>query len=200
MKSEKEWDLHERILGKDPTASVDLFLTFMDLLVRTLKRHTRCSDDDAHDSAIDALFAYLKEPDKFDPLKGGMSAYLVQIARNKAGDRYRSSTARERREEKVRVLVEVLPPPPNVSLEEYVEMKQLVERLVRKIEGAGLNERDLACIRLIITDSRSTESWAEVLGLTHLPQDQMRQVVKRHYDRLMKRLKSLCKEDPDEES
>ncbi|RKH18704.1 sigma-70 family RNA polymerase sigma factor [Corallococcus praedator] len=200
MKREKEWDLHERILGKEPTASVDLFLTFMDPLFRMLKRQTKCSDDDAHDSAIDALFAYLKEPDKFDPGKGSMSAYLVQIARYKAWDRYRSSSARAQREEKMRVQVEVEPPPPNVSLEEYVEMKQLVERLVRKIEALGLDDRDQACIRLIITDSRSTESWAEVLGLTHLPQDQMRQVVKRHYDRLMKRLKSLCKEDPDEES
>ncbi|RKG90926.1 RNA polymerase sigma factor [Corallococcus terminator] len=193
---EKEWDLHERMLSKDSTVSVDIVLTFMEPLVQALERNPGCSHEHAYDSVIDALFIYFRHPDRYDERRASLGTYLAQIARRKAQDRHRSAVASARRNKEFGSIVELLPAPPNMSVETQVEVKLLVE----KIERAGLSERDLACLRLIVMESRSTNMMAEVLGLTHLPQAEMRRAVKRHYDRLMKMLKRLCEEDPDDES
>ncbi|RKH08924.1 sigma-70 family RNA polymerase sigma factor [Corallococcus sp. CA053C] len=195
------WDLHERMMSHDSTATFDVFMTFMGPLIRALERNLGCSYDEANACAADAVYAYVRHPERFDASKASLSTFLTQIAKHKAQDSYRSSTARNRREQDPRTIFEVHPPAPNISLEERVDIKQRLDRLVQRIEGAGLPERDLAGIRVIFAEERcSMESMAEALGLSHLPQEEMRQAVRRHTDRLKKILKRLCKEDLDDES
>ncbi|RKG78561.1 sigma-70 family RNA polymerase sigma factor [Corallococcus sp. CA049B] len=184
------------MMSHDPTATLDVFMTFMGPLVRALERNPGCSHDDANDSAIDAVLHYRDNPGLYEEQKSSLVTFLTFIARRKAQDRFRSASARTRREQDPRAFVELLPSAPNVSLEERVDLKRTVER----IEGAGLAERDLACIRLLLLGVRSTEQLAEALNLPPLSLEEMRREVKRHTDRLKKRLKSLCKEDTDDES
>jgi len=74
----------------------------------------------------------------------------------------------------------------------------VVDRLIQR--GLLKDEKDVAALRLILSGERSTERLAEVLGLSELPQEQMRREVKRHRDRLMKILERFGKEDPDDPS
>jgi DNA-directed RNA polymerase specialized sigma24 family protein len=189
---EKELALHERMLNKDRTASRDIFHTFMGPMIAALKRKPGCSDDDATDAAVDAVHAYLMSPKKYAPSKGRLLTYLMRIARNKAVSLFRKSKSQEVRKEKMQVLVAVGAHETNTSLEEYVEAKRMAD----KLRKAGLKEQDEACLKIILTSSRTTntEDIAKVLKLTHLPPKLMQKEAKRTYDRLSKFLKTLDKE------
>ncbi|RKH83426.1 sigma-70 family RNA polymerase sigma factor [Corallococcus sp. AB032C] len=189
-------DLHERVLNGDRTASVDVFLTFMDPMVRALKGNPGCNDDDAHDSAIDAVYAYLQRPQRYDPDKSNLGTYLSRIALRKAQDRFRASTSRARRNRDFGGAVALWAGAPNKEMETRVEVHLILET----INQAGFSERDRACLRLMFAGERSTDRLAEVLGLMHLPQLELRREVKRTQDRLMKALKRLFEEEHDDES
>jgi RNA polymerase sigma-70 factor (ECF subfamily) len=193
---EDELALHERVLRKDPVVSVDVFQTYMPLLLKALMSRKTCDPEDAHDAAIDAVLLYLEQPERYDRQRGRLSAYLVQIARNRAVDRYRSKTARARREQDFADVVELRDVPPNEKLERGMEAALALKRL----EKYDLTERDQSALGLIFQGERSTRRLAEVLGLDSLPEDEMRREVKRHRDRLMKLLERLGKEGPDDES
>ncbi|WP_404363401.1 RNA polymerase sigma factor [Corallococcus coralloides] len=175
---------------------MDVFLTFMDALVRALKRNPGCNDDDAYDSAIDAVYAYLQKPQKYDPDRSSLGTYLSRIALRKAQDRYRSSNSRTLRNRDFGGAVAVWAEAPNKAMETRAE----VDLILKKIGQAGFLERDQACLRLMLAGERSTDRLAEVLGIMHLPQLERRREVKRNQDRLMKALKRLFEEGHDDES
>ncbi|MHA7629842.1 RNA polymerase sigma factor [Corallococcus sp. M7] len=175
---------------------MDVFLTFMDPLIQALKRNPGCNDDDANDSAIDAVYAYLQKPLKYDPHKSSLSTYLGRIALRRAQDRFRSSSARTLRNRDFGGAVAVWSREPNKDMETRAE----VDLILKKFDQAGFSERDQACLRLMLTGERSTDRLAEVLGLMHLPQLERRREVKRNQDRLMKALKRLFEEGHDDES
>src|SRR5689334_10566404 len=85
-------------MAGDVIAPVDAFEKFMDPLVRALVHDISCTEDEAYDSSIDALLAYLDDPGHYDRSRGRLSTYLTDIAKKKAIDRVRSRAARERRE------------------------------------------------------------------------------------------------------
>ncbi|MFB1483686.1 RNA polymerase sigma factor [Corallococcus sp. RDP092CA] len=175
---------------------MDVFLTFMEPLVRALKRNPGCNEDDANDSAIDAVYAYLHKPQRYDPRKSSLSTYLGRIALRKAQDRYRASTSMTIRNRDFGSAVEVWAPAPNKDMETRVE----VHLILKKLDQAAIPEKDQACLRLMLTGERSTDRLAEVLELMHLPQLERRREVKRNQDRLKQALKRLFEEEHDDES
>jgi RNA polymerase sigma-70 factor, ECF subfamily len=191
-----EWALHERVLQGEPVAPVDVFQTYMPLLLNALTRGKTCDPEDAHDSAIDAVLFYLEHPGRYERHRGRLSTYLMQAARKRAVDRHRSHTARARREQGFASVVELQAVPPKEKLERGMEVALVLKRL----EKYDINQGDQAVLRLILQGERSTRQLAEVLGLDALSEDEMRREVKRHRDRLMKLLERLGKEDPDDES
>ena len=194
--------LHERMLGRDPTATYDVFETFMDPLVRGLKRYLGCTHDDANASAADAVFAYLRHPERFDARQSTLWNFLNQIARRRAHDSHRSRTARTKREKNPLTLVEVHPPAPKEGVEGFAIARQLLKRLEERIEKAGLPQRDIAGIRVIVLHEGRVpaEEMAEALGLTHLPPGERLHEVRRHTERLRRLLRSLWMEDSDVDS
>lgn len=191
-----ELALHERVLQKDSVASVDVFQTYMPLLSRVLMRKGVLDPEDARQSALDALLLYLRQPERYDRQRGGLSNYLVQSAWGRAVDRHRSRVARTRNERSFADLVELHAPAPNEELERGMEVALALKRL----EKCDITQKDQAVLRLILQGERSTRALAEVLGLGSLPEDEMRREVKRHRDRLMKLLERLGEEGPDDES
>jgi RNA polymerase sigma-70 factor, ECF subfamily len=185
----EELELHERILAKDPVGPVDLFKAFADPLESLIHYHTHCSDDEAHDSVIDALLFYMEHPEAYDREVGRLSTYLGDIAKKRAIDRIRSSAASRRRNEKFGAIVELGLPNPKDELELTVQ--------AREIEGIVLdhvqNNRDRMALKLMLEGERSTSVLAEALGLQHLSARSQREEVKRHKDRLMKILQRLNK-------
>lgn len=192
----EELELHERILQKEPVASADAFQAFMEPISKVLQDETGCSTDDAHDSALDALLSYLRQPERYELARARLSTYLTQAAKKKAMDRRRSSEARTRREVEFAGVFELQARTPKEVLEVSVEARLAVERL----DSARLNARERDFLRLVLQGERSTRNLAEVLDLASLPEDALRKEVKRHRDRLMKVLERLGREEPDDES
>ncbi|RKH46874.1 sigma-70 family RNA polymerase sigma factor [Corallococcus sp. AB050B] len=194
--------LHERMLSHDPTATLDVFLTFMEPLLKALERKPGCKGLAAYDSAIDAILEYRDKPRSYELQRGTLLTFLTVIARRNAQDDYRKDSARTRREQNPQAVFEIHPPVPNTYLEDQVDAKKQLERLATRIEAAGLPERDLAGIRVIIaTENRCpAEQMAAALGVSHLPPAAQLHAVRRNTDRLRKRLKSFREEDIDVES
>lgn len=186
----EELALHNRVLQGSRVATVDVFKTYMPLLRRELlRKEARGQKDDARDSATDALFAYLKKPERFAPAQGRLFTYLLHIARRRAVDRHRKRTTLQRHDDEFAEVVELQAPSPNEEMERHAEVSLILKRL----EKLDLSQRDLATLLLICQGERSTLRLAEALGLRELPEEELRREVKRHRDRLMKRLERLRK-------
>ncbi|MGA9306243.1 MAG: sigma factor [Candidatus Sulfotelmatobacter sp.] len=184
-----ELALHERVLNGDPVAPVDAFQAFTDPIVNALVHDLFCTDDEAYDSGIDALLAYLEEPSRYDHNRGRLSTYLTGIAKKKAIDRLRSRTARKRREEDYAINIELRAANPN----EITEVQLDARILWRKVEETVPSERDRRALGLILSGERSTNLLAEALEITGLPTPEQQHEVKQHRDRLLKILERLGK-------
>ncbi|CAN96317.1 ECF-family RNA polymerase sigma factor [Sorangium cellulosum So ce56] len=180
--------LHERVLARDPVAPVDVFQDLMDPLSSAIRHDLPCcTEDEAYDSSVDAVLAYLGQPEKYDRTRGRLSTYLLDIAKKKSIDRLRARSAAERRDETYAALVEVRGTDPKQTMEAKVEARQLWEM----VEGVLPQERDRQAIALILSGESSTDVLAEALGLTGMPAAELRRRVKQHRDRLMKVLERL---------
>jgi len=192
---EDERALHERVIQHDPVASNDVFMTYMDRIVKILMQRLGCDEDAAHDSTVEVIFTYIHKPARYDPGKGRLFSYLMQAARHRVVDKRRSADARVRREQG---FVELPVRAPKEEMEDLVEARLVMRRLVER--GHLKNERDWDALGLILSGERSTEVLAVALGLTSLPREELKRAVKRHRDRLMKLLERFGKEDSDGES
>ncbi|WP_342374554.1 sigma-70 family RNA polymerase sigma factor [Myxococcus stipitatus] len=193
-KAEEE-ALHARVLKgpADPTARLDVHRAFNDTLIYVLRQEVKCLLDEAIDSAVDAVLAYLAAPQRFDASLSRLSTYLTRIAKRKALDRLRSRKSQDRRNQEYAGVVELVARAPNEDLEATVEARLLAERM----EALGFSPREQAFLRLVLQGEGSTERLAEALGLGPMPEEERRREVKRHRDRLMKRLERLGREDLD---
>lgn len=182
-----ELALHSRVLAEDPVASADAFQLMVEPLAAILQRNLGCTPDEAYDSAVDALFAYLSSPAEFDPGRARLCTFLADIARKRAIDRLRARGSRQKREEDFGGVVELRPSAPNEQMETRAE----VAKLWSKVEEALPADADRQALRLILDGERSTEALAEALGLPSMAPADQRREVKRHRDRLLKALERL---------
>jgi RNA polymerase sigma-70 factor (ECF subfamily) len=80
---------------------------------------------------------------------------------------------------------------PSATLEDYVISDLTSQRMIARIHQAAETPQDVMVLQLMIDGERSTDRYAEVLGLQDLSADQRRREVKRHKDRLKKRMERL---------
>jgi RNA polymerase sigma-70 factor (ECF subfamily) len=187
--------LHEALVaGTDPTAPARM----ADLLLPALERRfarTQLPDPHSVSSLIGLSIArYLADPSRWQPERAPLLAFLWQDV---SGDvkNERDSRARLRRhEEPDSVAVELVGADRNLDVEEEVldEMDPFGVAPSRvalaRDEIATFDERDRRLIALLGAGARSTSAYAEVLGIAHLPEVAQAKEVKRHKDRLKKRL------------
>jgi RNA polymerase sigma-70 factor (ECF subfamily) len=144
-----------------------------------------------------AVTHYLKDPERFDPARGGLVAYLAMVVR---GDVLNELDARRRRrthEVTSDRLVELDLLDRNITVEE--EALDAVDRIDVAPETAAaalkalseLSEVDRKVLEMMVSGVRATSAYAAVLGISHLPDGLQRKAVKRHKDRLQKRLERL---------
>jgi RNA polymerase sigma-70 factor (ECF subfamily) len=147
------------------------------------------------DAATDAILNYAERPRQFDPAKSKLFSYLVMAAR---GD-LRNALAKQRRRERREVLhnrVEDLPLARNLVEEESESASGAgettsLEEVRRAVEMVITDPTDRRLVELMLDGERRTEAFANVLGIAHLANEQQRQMVKQHKDRLKKRLERL---------
>jgi hypothetical protein len=68
------------------------------------------------------------------------------------------------------------------------------ERILQHLRDRFKNPKDLQLLELILDGERATETFARILEIENLPFGDQQRAVKRHKDRLKKRLERYAKE------
>lgn len=197
-KEEYARQLHARLIQLDPLAPAEFAVAFLDELFRRLKARAASSSDETflRDATTDALLDYIQHPTKYNPKKSALLTYLTMAAYRDLLNMFAKEKRRRRRELPLDI-VEEIPDDGNNQIEEYenkvLESLTAAERakILSQIEETfpGKQEREL--LDLIIHGERKTDKYSEILGIQNLTPDEQRKIVKRHKDRITKRLQRL---------
>jgi hypothetical protein len=187
--------LHELLIAEiDPTAPACM----AELLLPALKRRfagARLPDPHDVESLIGwSIARYVAEPTRWQPQQAPLLAFLYQdVNGDIVNERDRRARLR-RHEEPDSAVVELVGADRNPGPEEEVlddmdpfDMAPAVLARARE-EIAPMDSQDRQLIELLGDGVRATSAYAEVLGIVHLPKEAQADEVKRHKDRLKKRL------------
>lgn len=190
-----EREIHERLLAEDVTAPAELAEALLEPLLQWLsKKYPKLSDPDLlYDAVTDALISYIKHPAQFDPTRRSLMGFLVMAAEGDLRNALAKEKRRRQRETSLEV-VELGVAGGNIGVEVgNSETESEREKLRQALPRIFEDPKDLAIVELIISGERTTAAFVEVLQLRHLPVEQQRREVKRHKDRLKKRLERYGK-------
>lgn len=195
---ERALDIHARLRQGDPVASADLAAAFLVPLAALVERkNPRIDPHLCGEAAEDAILSLIKNPSSYNPERAPLEAYLRMSAQ---GD-LRNLLQRERRHASRRVGIEAVElfatdrnplaedADPARAIDRAEEARTPMRLQFPDKVRASLNHEEERVLWLIGIGERSTEAFASVLGITHLPQETQRQEVKRVKDRLKRRLK-----------
>jgi len=195
--SDDERALHARLLRRDPTAPSDLANHYLEPLVAWLRQQQQFAHEDPdvlESVAIDLILKVGASPAQYDPARLGLMAYLRMAAR---ADTLNALDSRRRRAKHLVPIedVELRPPSRNHTWERATDPAKTV---LDGLDGEKLqamrqqfDDRDWQCVLLLADGERSTEPYAEVLGLAASSADERAREVKRVKDRLRRRLQRL---------
>lgn len=192
--------LHHRLVDGDPVASAEIAERLLPPLIKYLCARYPAGGDShlAESAAIDALVNYLERPVQYDPNKLSLLSYLRMAAwrdlLNEIEREDRSSGASQ-----LGHFVEL----DALSAEQEIEDPSIpsIETLVAHNTSPAWEQLaeilpdpvDYECVLLMMENVRSTYEFAIVLGITDLSPDEQAREVKRHKDRLKKRVQRHIK-------
>lgn len=182
--------IHNALLRGEPTAPRDLVNACAPRLYPLLRRRFALLPREIVDDAVhDALLAVIKQPTLYDAWRGSLINLLVRIGSNKLCDQIRSLKRR-----------------PEIAVGGTVELADLeAKHLVESVDTgpepdllppeveALLTEtlpdpRDRRVWGLVCEGRTSVDDFAAALELGDLPPDQRKTEVKRHRDRVVKKV------------
>lgn len=188
-------ELHQRLLAGDITAFAEIAEHLLPILTARLSRfYWHIDDPHLIDTAVeDALLNYQKDPSKYNPAKLSLDKYLYMSAK---GD-FRNLLVREEKYSNALNLTEIvelgsdnteltieLSDDPDIETQVLINLSPTWEELERLFPEPV--DRDL--LWLMLKGTRETNIFSETLGITDLPGDEQKEVVKRHKDRIKKRI------------
>lgn len=185
--------VHQRLLQGDPTAPSEVIVAYLEPLTRRLRRRFPDVKDETiiHDAVTDALFQYVQSPERYNPTKSSLSSYLTMAAR---GDLL-NALARERRHAARQVPLETVAEAALArnTLQESEDSSESMAAspLLQVILQEVSDPVDHELLEMMLTGERKTAPYARVLGITDRSETEQRKIVKRHKDRLKKRLRRL---------
>ena len=189
---DKDWcaDVHRRLVGEDPTASAELYKAIFSPLVGWLRVKGRTTDKELiRDAATDALVDYIKHPEKWNPGKATLVSYICMAADRDLLNAL-EKVQRIRKHEVLSADVEDEGFGRNVLSEDdgpAVDIDGLLSALERQVTS----ETDRRFLALMLKGERSTDKFAEVLGIQNLSKQEKARTVKQHKDRLKKIIERL---------
>jgi RNA polymerase sigma-70 factor (ECF subfamily) len=192
-------DLHRRLIDGDPTVPGQLAERLVPHLLRRLEGLAR-STGDPHmvTSQIGLVVArYLREPERYAPERAGLVPYLAMEVRGDVLNELKTRTRRRSRETPIDEHVELRLVDRDSSVEEAaldtVDPVGVAPDTARAMlqAVADFDAVDRQVPQMIADGVRSTSAYAAVLGLSHLPVDVQRTTVRRHKDRILKRVERL---------
>jgi RNA polymerase sigma-70 factor, ECF subfamily len=188
-------NIHKKLLAQEVTAPAELAEVLLEPLIHRLTRKfPKLPDSDLlYDAVTDALMSYVKRPAQFDPAKRSLMGFLVMAAE---GDLHNALAKEKRRRQKEISFkdVELGEAAGKSEVEDgNSETEPAEEKLRQALPRIFEDPKDLVMVEMMISGERTTEAFVEVLKLQHLPIEQQRREVKRHKDRLKKRLERYGK-------
>lgn len=199
-------ELHTQLLAGDPTASARIAEALFEPLVEKLsRRFPRVDPELVPTAAIDAWASYVKAPEKFDSSKRSLLGYLAMAGE---GDLLNALDRLKREKKRLRALEEL----PAVEIRrvhrnrktsaeedplarlEALESQKRVDAIYQRLDELFPETTDRQLVELVLAEERKTDTYARVLGLQHLPKQEQRDEVKRHKDRIKKRLQRYGQE------
>jgi RNA polymerase sigma-70 factor (ECF subfamily) len=192
-------EIHQRLLADDVTAPAELALVVLeesviDPLIRQLRREfPKLNDPDLlYDSIIDALMNYIKRPSQFDPTKRSFLGFLAMAARMDL-----LNALRQKQYWKKEISLEDVELPSGAG-NNWVEEESLQDRFDSQKMWEEVCElfpelRDLEILKLIMAGEKKTGAFAKVLEIENRTPEEQRKEVKRHKDRIQKRLERYGK-------
>ncbi len=192
--------LHQRLLSGDATASEEIAQKYLPLIQRHVAARAHnygIHDSDlVNDATVEAVFSYIRYPEKFDPSKSGVLGYLKRAAERDLIN-VAQKDRRRRRGEELQENVEQSILLRNKSSEIDRIRRGSEDLAIARIEKErGLNRlqsfgspRDNLLLRLLAEGERRTSKFAALLGIENLPNSEQRKIVKQHKDRLKAQLK-----------
>ncbi len=194
MDTAEDIALHLRLIAGDPTATLDFIERWLPQLVRSLgMRFAQVAAEDDHiitTAAIDALLSYTANPQQYNPGRGTLSYYLYMLAYGDLLNALRSRSKRSKTEI----------PIPIAESSALIEDNDIANEVASSLDAHTTLDRvravltgpeDHLILSLMLAGERSTEVYAQALGISHLPQSEQRAIVKRHKDRISRRLERL---------
>jgi RNA polymerase sigma-70 factor (ECF subfamily) len=193
--------LHERLLAGDPTAPSDLAQQVLQPVTQRLRRRFPTVRDKSmiDDAAVDAILNYAERPSQFDPAKSSLLGYLTLSARGDLLNALEAQKSRWTHEESLENVdfadfdrkIKSMGNESAMLADDIAVDNLAARRLLSQLRAAADTPRDLAILQLMINGEKRTEIFAQALGLTELSLQAQKSTVKRHKDRLKKRLQRL---------
>lgn len=186
----EELELHGRLLAGDGTASAVIVEKFLMPLIRSIQSSFPRVDEPAiWDVAVDAVLEYTAKPQRYDPGKMALQAYL----RMDATGNLKNILQRQKR------LI------PSGDIEDIVELQPvhwnrertlpggdqiLINReLLERLDAVVPDPIERKILMLMMDHEHRTEVFAEAMGIQHLGSEEQRVEVKRAKDRIKARLR-----------
>lgn len=201
-------EIHHRLLRGDPTASLDAADLLLDPLVNRLRAKWPGQNyiDECHDAATEVIVIYLEAPQRYDPARSALLTWLTMQAH---GDLLNAYASPQKRFERGWIVESDLARDDSggdarVKLGDQLVWLDAVSDLdtsqvLASVRAAFPEEHDRRLIWLMCIEGiHSTDDAAAVLDLMHLPSQERTAEVKRHKDRVMRRLRRLGLDEGDE--
>lgn len=190
---------HRRILQCDITAFAELSEIALPYLITFLQSIFPNSDAHLHDMvAIDCLLSYQTKPEQYNRNKLSLFAFLKMAARRDM------LNALDREARQVRRLVDLddvdlsaneAMLSDEAALEEWLKghTDKPLEGILLELDGM-FNEQETAVLYLMLEGERSSDVFADALGIGGLDTAVQRREVKKVKDRIIKRLQRFGQE------
>lgn len=189
MKKNQTWtneELIDKLVQHDATALRCLYeVHAKDLLNYFILRYNSLSKEEISDAITDALIKLVDNPAAFKPGSSSLKTYLI---RDIKGDILNTLAKIQRAKKKLSV-VELSDDDGNIKEESTNEVKDLELKVQNFLAKILDNERDIQLAWMMEIDrERATSEFVRVLQKTQLPPAEQKAEVKKHKDRIKKRL------------
>ncbi|MDN5211619.1 hypothetical protein QQ020_06140 [Fulvivirgaceae bacterium BMA12] len=191
-----ERQLHSRVLEGDEVAASILFSKYSDSIIQELSRIfpevVKQDLESIYEGVTDAFLSYLAQPEKFDPNKATLRAYLLMAAK---GDMKNIIDKKARALKKVGQSVELNEEVRNSKVDEMKNPEeQLLHQEVLSLKKDQLRalfpkEIDFEVAELVLYGVRETGPYAKILELDDLEEAEQQREVKKVKDRIKVKLK-----------
>jgi RNA polymerase sigma-70 factor, ECF subfamily len=197
-RQEHAYQLHQRLIQGDPLAPAELVETFIEELARRVRARAGPLNDDTlvRDAATDAMLAYLQQPQKVDLTKSGLLTYLTMSAYRDLLNMLARESRRKKREVPLEDVEHTLSVGNNTMEDDVLEKYGVFTfegkaSLLQWVAEEFPDPVDRQLLDLMLSGERKTAAYSAMLGIQDSKPEEQRRIVKRHKDRLIKRLQRL---------